>query len=273
MSSEPWLVFDVSALAYRAYHTLRDLSYEGIPTAITYGILRDVLSLRDRFGSNSFVFTFDRGKSKRCELSPEYKSQRKKQIEDDPEQIAIRKSIRQQIRTFHDEILPALGYANIVSQQGYEADDLMASLIFQYPQQKIILVGSDHDLFQLLSDNVSMWSIAKKKLLNGMTFRREWGISPSQWADVLAIAGCSTDNVKGVKGVGPKTAVKFLAGSLQKGAIFDRIVQSSSLWRDNLKLVQLPFAGTKPVEFKQDIVTGKRFNRVLKDLGIRSLRY
>lgn len=271
--NEKLLVVDVSGLAYRAFHSMRELSFEGLPTAVSYGVLRDVLYLRDLFYTNRFVFVFDRGKSLRNAIYPQYKEHRKDAITQDAEKVALRKSLRVQIRRFHDDVLPELGYRNVISAYGYESDDLMAKLCEDYPQQEMMLITSDHDMFQLLGKNVMMWSPSKKRVITAELFRADWGISPTQWADVLALAGCATDNVKGVHGVGPKTAIKFLRGDLVKGKAFEAIVNSNELWKSNLELVRLPFKGTPSWDLQDDDVTERRWSKVTRSLGITSLRY
>lgn len=268
-----WIVVDVSSLAYRAFHSMRDLTFEGLPTAVCYGMLRDILYLRDLFSTDNFVFTFDRGKSKRVEIYPEYKGQRRDEIVKDEQQVALRKSVRVQIKRMHDTILPELGYKNIVSATGFESDDLIAAICDRYVWQPFVLVSSDHDLWQLLSEQHLIWSPAKKKAVTAKSFRQEWGLIPQQWADVLALAGCTTDNVKGLRGVGPKTAAKYLRGELTKGRIFELIQSSTQLWQSNLELVKLPFRDTPCWTIKQDDVTAKKWGQVCRTLGINSLRY
>lgn len=266
-----WVLFDMSGLAYRAFYSMRGLTYEGVPTAVTFGVLRDVLYFRDLFQPSQFLFCFDVGPSKRKEIYPDYKENRS--TPSDPEQAAMRKAVHGHLRVLMDDVLPELGYANIVGLHGYESDDLMAAVCGKYTQQAMVIVSADHDMYQCLTEHVSIWQPNKKKMVTRQSFTDEWGIGPSQWADVLALSGCSTDNVKGIKGVGEKTAVRFLSGSLTSGKVFDSIVANSKLWQSNLELVRLPFQKTPAWKIKEDSVTGKKWQQTLRRFGITSLRY
>lgn len=266
-----WIVLDVSGLAYRAFYSMRGLTFEGIPTAVTYGVLRDIIFLRDRFQSDKFVFCFDRGKSKRCEIYPQYKYKRRQESE---EQSQCRKAVRHQIKILREEVLPDLGYRNLLSQPGYEADDLMGTLAQDcHGQRRMVFVSSDHDLFQLLSDTVAQWLPQKKQLINGPEFERVWGIRPSFWAEVLAIVGCSTDNVVGIKGVGIQTAVRYLRGEMLPARMLSRISDGREIIERNLELVRLPYPGTTRFGLVDDRTDSRCWSRVLKQWGIQTLRY
>lgn len=75
----------------------------------------------------------------------------------------------------------------------------------------MILVATDKDLKQCLHDNVMMWDPASRdeKIVTLKSFEEETGLRPTQWPDVQAIIGDSSDNIPGVRGVGPKTAEKL----------------------------------------------------------------
>ena len=106
---------------------------------------------------------------------------------------------------------------------------------------RFVIVSTDQDLWQLLSgDRVTVWNPRTKKMLTEQAFRERWGIGPSQWADVKAIAGCPGDGVPGVPGVGEKTAAKFMAGRLKDTTkAYNRVVEANDLWERNLRLVRL----------------------------------
>jgi len=126
----------------------------------------------------------------------------------------------------------------------------------------------------LSQGRVSMWNPQKKQAITAESFGREWGIDPTMWADVKAIAGCSTDNVQGVKGVGEKTAVKFLTGGLGPDTkAFDRItsIDGNDVWERNLHLTRLPFKGTKRFKLVDDCLTQEKWNELMERLGMKTL--
>jgi len=271
--SQPWLLLDVSGLAYRAMHSTGDLSFEGIETGAVYGLFRSVMDLQDLFATNRVVFCFDGGYAKRLEVSRSYKQNRHK--DDDVEMQEVRISMRKQLKRLRTEYLPDIGFKNVFWQKGYEADDVIASCCHYMPQgERAIIVSSDEDLWQLLvDDRVSMYSPASKKSMTAQLFRREYGIDPFLWSDVKAIAGCPGDNVIGVQGVGPKTAAKFLAGQLKSTTKKHQdIVLHTDRWNRNIKLVRLPFEGTEKFEMQDDELFDERWQKVMDSLGMKTLR-
>jgi len=268
--SRTWLLLDVSGLAYRSMHTLGDLSHEGIATGAIYGMFRAVLEMMEVYATNNLVWCFDRGYDCRLAVCPTYKANRK--TDDDPEKREARRIMRQQLYRLRTDYLPAMGFRNVLSQEGFEADDVLASVCGNLPgKDRAIIVSSDHDLFQLLSPRVSMLSPSSKSIVTADSFRAEWGIGPDQWMDVLAMAGCDGDNVVGLDGIGYKTAVKFLTGNLKDSTkAFRHIVSNNGMWRHNLELVRLPFTGTKRFELVEDGVID--WDGMFHRLGMASLR-
>lgn len=271
--TKTWLLVDSNYLCYRAFHTMGHLSYGGKSTGVIYGFLKEVLTLMDLHCTTDIVFCFDRGCDKREEIYPKYKSSRRERYTNAtaPEKEA-RESLETQIHQLRTSILQKIGFQNVFWQWGFEADDLIATLCNQLVQDQCIIVSSDHDLFQLIGPRVRIWNPHSKKMTSLKTFEREWGISPSQWADVKAIAGCATDDIEGVRGVGEKTAAKFLAGKLKpESSAYNKIVLGNSFWKRNLKLVRLPFPGVLPIELQFDKVTNEKWEAVSRKLGMTSL--
>ena len=96
--------------------------------------------------------------------------------------------------------------------EGFEADDLVATIVkkFKSDDLKIIIASSDKDLAQLVSENVKILDPIKGKFFDQVELEKKFGIPPSKIVDYLALVGDASDNVPGVPGVGPKTAVKLL---------------------------------------------------------------
>jgi len=269
-----WLILDVSGLCYRNFYAMGDLSYEGVKTGIVYGLFRDVLMLQEIHQTDRMIFCFDCGYTGRSEIYPGYK------VKDDSgriteEELEAKQGVRIQINRLRDKYLPDVGFCNLLWQEGYEADDVIASVCNDLPREdKGVIVSMDEDLYQLLDrDRIIMWNPRTKKPITGDSFRREYGIDNSLWSDVKALAGCVSDKVPGVLGVGEKTAIKFLTGELKPTTkAYDRIVTSNALWERNLRLVRLPFPGTKHFELVPDEIDERRWEWLLGKLGMRSLK-
>ena len=135
------------------------LSYGGNATGVVYGFLKDIITLKKRFETNYIVFCWDYGKGIRKLISSDYKSNRHKDKEDDDFEISFKK----QVTLLRTEYLKQIGFRNIFYQDGYESDDIIASVCRNLPDgDKGIIVSADHDLYQLLTANISMYNPQKK---------------------------------------------------------------------------------------------------------------
>src|SRR5690606_4825406 len=153
------LLIDVSSLAHRALHTTGGLSFEGMPTGVLFGVLRDIESFVDLFVADRCVFAFDSGGGgHRQRLYPDYKSSRRsKELTEDEKRILA--DYRAQIVRLEREILPDMGFRNIYKERGFEADDVIAHCAERIPSEDdAIIITSDNDLWQCLRGNVSWYS-------------------------------------------------------------------------------------------------------------------
>lgn len=270
-----WLILDVSCLAWRSFYSVGELSHEGIRTGVVYSILRDVTNLQGRFGTRHVAFCFDVGPPLRCTSFAGYKQARAKQVNEDPAFKEAKAVMHGQLDALRTDYLSSIGYRNIFWQYGYEADDLIAkaAMTVNAKGERAIIVGSDHDLYQLLDHRVRIWNPVKSELVTRNSFSGKYGITPESWPLVKAMAGCQTDSVPGIRGVGEKTACRFLNGSLNpKSKAFDLIVKGTHITERNLELVRLPFKGVRKLRFKEDEVTRAAFESVAQRLGINSKR-
>lgn len=272
----PWILIDSSYLAYRAFFSMGELSHGDIPTGVVFGFLREVLQLQDHFGTTRIAFCFDVGRSVRREVYPSYKLRRNE--DKTPEQKRQHTLVREQLTALRTDYLPSIGFSNIFYQKGYEADDIIASIVnslkltiaFGRPERAII-VSSDGDMNQLLSKFVSIWNPKKQELVTNKSFEKEWGLDPGLWPSVKAIAGCHTDEVEGIKGVGEKTAACFVKGTLKTGKKFDSIVYGNKVIRRNMKLVTIPYPGTKNFKLVKESVGQRGWAKLAKRLGMKHL--
>jgi len=269
MSKGPWLLLDVSYLAYRAYYSKPRLSFNDIQTSVVYGIVQDIFQLQERFNTTRIAFCFDYGRPRRAITWPKYKTSR--HADKTEEETACVLEVREQVQMLRKEFLSMVGFRNIIFQKGYEADDIIAAIVLERPTKEFIIVSSDEDLYQLLSPHTSIYSPSKKELMTAERLVEEYGISPSQWADVKALAGCKGDDVDGIPGVGNKTAALFLSGKLKIGKKYESIVANNKIWRRNLSLVRLPFPGMKEIRLLKDEVTTEGWEQLIELLGMQSL--
>lgn len=268
-----WLFLDVNSLAHRAMHSTGELQYGEEATGVLFGVLRTVFELQDRFKAFSTVAAFDHGKGLREIRYPWYKETRRKRKLTDDEQETY-EAMRHQVKRLRTDTFPRLGLSNILWQDGYEADDLIAAACHALPEEdSAVVVSGDKDMYQLLAHNVTVYHPTPQKLVTKKAFRREWGVGPNKWVEVKAIAGCGTDDIPGVDGVGEKTAAKFLRGEkLNKGIepAIKRHLRSPE-YKRNVDLIMLPYPGTKEVKLKSDNLDLEAKREILSDLGIRSL--
>jgi DNA polymerase-1 len=275
MKRKTWLILDANYLCWRAHHTTGGLSWRGKPTGVIYGFLRDIKTFQDLFATEYTVFCFDYSRKHllRKVDFPAYKANRD-QTELSEVQQEMFDDCHRQIRHLRNIILPELGYRNVLAVRGYEADDLIASVCgtLNSTNNEQIIIGADHDLYQLLSPNTIIYNPTKGIATTQESFGKEYGVTPSQWVDVKAIAGCSSDNIPGIKGIGEKTAAKFINGTLPaKSKAHKLIITNNQVWKKNKFLVKLPYPGTPTFKLRKDRVDEGKWKQLLNNLGIRSL--
>lgn len=270
-----YLILDTPYLCHRAKYVFGDLSYAGSATGIIYGLLKDILHFQGIFDTKNIIFCWDSKTSKREKVYPEYKAHRKnKYIDLSQDEIKFESAFRKQIKKLRTEYLPMIGYKNIFFQEGYESDDIIASICSKLSkQEQAIIITSDKDLYQLISSNISIYNPQKHKRITLQSFYKEYGFLPNQWAKVKSIAGCYTDNIKGIQGVGEKTAIKYVKNILKSDTqAYTQIILNHKIIERNLPLIQLPFEGTNIFELKEDEFSRKGWKQVCNLLGMESIK-
>ena len=273
-----WLILDTNYLCHRARYSMGDLSYQGSPTGVIYGVINTVLLLQKQFNTNKLLFCFDSKYSKRQKIYPQYKANRTNRKPMSDEEKEFEKQFHQQIVKLRRDYLPTIGYRNIFQQKGYESDDIIARLVRQLRDDDIIIITADQDMFQCIRSNVRIFNPHKKQMMTRHTFIRMYGIDPSLWGKVKSIAGCSTDNVKGIPGIGEKTAIAYLQGRMNTAT---KTYQKIRQWKLDVRMsskrsliasmVMLPFPGTKRCVLKKDRISITGWNTVCRQLGFKSL--
>ncbi len=202
-------LIDGSAFLYRAFHAIRSLSTaKGHPTNATFGFTRILLKLLKEEQPEYAAMLFDvKGPTFRHSLYQDYKANRPPM----PEELAV------QIPDIH-RITRALNIP-IVQKKGFEADDLVGTFSRMALKEnfEVVMVTGDKDFIQLVTKKCSLWDPMKDTRIDADHVRTDMGIEPAQFVDVLGLAGDASDNIPGVKGVGPKTALKLIAqfGSIE----------------------------------------------------------
>lgn len=264
------LIIDSNYICWVAGTALsQGLSYRGGRTEVIYGFLRRLILLCEKFSPSQIAFCWDSDYNLRKEIYADYKGNRHKS-DATPEEIASRDTMYGQFREIRDLVLPQLGFQNIFCVRGYESDDLIARIVQTTKVSPAIVITGDSDLYQLL-DHCTIYNFKDGgQTMTKDIFTRLHGIPPEKWAEVKAIGGCNTDNVKGISGVGEKKAIDFLTGKLTKGKVFDKITQDEI--DKNLVLVKLPFRNTPNPRLKlDDRLETKRFIEVCRHYGLNSL--
>lgn len=277
-----WILLDSTYLCHRAYHSRGNLQFEGNPTGVIYGFLQDIQTIRKRFATERLVFCWDHGQGLREQRFPFYKEKRRT---DNSDEWATKQSIlRPQIQKLKMEYISRLGYKNNFMQSGYEADDIIASIVHETlnwhdsdgiknEKDEFTIVTGDQDMYQLIDSNrVRVYHPREDKIINQTTFVAEFGIMPVTWATVKTLAGCSSDEVPGMKGVGIKTACKYFAGKVKEPmrTKMKKFLQSKQALV-NFQLVRLPFKGVKTFDLWDDERNEKEYRKLLSEAGINSL--
>lgn len=200
------LLIDGNAIMHRAFHALPPMtSQNGTPTNMTYGFFMIIHRVISDFRPNHLIVCFDTPKPTfRQKLLPEYQAQRPHAPDEFKVQIPY-------IR----ELLDAAGIIRI-EKDGYEADDVIGSLATTFKDEniKIFILTGDKDIMQLVNKKTSV--ISPQMGINGTTMYtpdevlKKLGVHPQQIPDYKALAGDPSDNYKGVKGIGPKTASRLI---------------------------------------------------------------
>ena len=208
------LLLDGHSLAYRAFHALPVENFttsSGQPTNALYGFTSMILNLLRDINPSHIAVAFDVSrKTFRSEKFPEYKATRSKTPDE----------FRSQMDLLH-EIIEALGITH-VEREGYEADDVIATLARQATAKGFIveICSGDRDSFQLVNNSVTVLypkkGVSELARMTPEAVIEKYGLTPEQYPDFAALRGDPSDNLPSIPGVGEKTATKWIAeyGSL-----------------------------------------------------------
>jgi DNA polymerase-1 len=211
-------LLDGPSLVYRAFFALPEsiATSTGVPTNAIFGFASMLVKIVTDYGVSPTVVAWDAGTSGRTELFPEYKAQRRSR----PDLLKAQWPAM-------EPLVEAFGYHN-VKVEGYEADDVIASLAEQalraQPPVPVTIVTGDRDVFQLIDPdgNVQVMATARgiteTKIYDRQAVIDRYGISPELIPDFYGLKGDTSDNIPGVPGIGEKTASELIQnfGSLEE---------------------------------------------------------
>jgi len=270
-------LIDGHNVLYRTFFGVPRLTApDGTPTNVVLGVARILLKILREDRPDAVVAVFDsREPTPRHAVYPGYKANRLKVPEDLAAQIPV-----------VDEVIDALGVRRL-SFPGAEADDIIGTLSRRAEERgmDVVIVSSDKDLYQLVSRRVKVRDGLKEHTVGEAQVEEVFGVPPAKVADLLALAGDSSDNVPGVPGIGEKTASELIRdfGSLDevlahperlKGSRREKIEKGADAARLALRLVtidrEIPIREDWP-EFVPRGIDALRLAPLFRRLGFRKL--
>jgi DNA polymerase-1 len=201
-AKDPVYLIDGSAYIHRAFHAIQGLTNSrGLPTNAVFGFTRMLIKLmQERTPVYAAMFFDARGPTFRHGLFAQYKANRPPMPEEMAVQIPYIKNITAAYR------LP------VFEIPGYEADDLIGTVSRQAADEghPVVMVTGDKDFVQLITEAASIWDPMKETSTDLGSVKETLGVEPLQMVDVMGLSGDPTDNIPGVPGIGPKTALALI---------------------------------------------------------------
>lgn len=198
------ILIDGNSLLNRAYYAMAVFSTkDGLPTNGIFGFVKLLFKILEDEKPRYLVVTFDvHEPTFRHKMYADYKATRKPMPEDLVVQVPVLK-----------ELLTAMDI-RILEKAGYEADDLIGTLSRAFPETETLIYTGDRDSYQLIDEHTSVCmtrrGVSDVDRLTQDNFYIKEGIAPAQVIDLKALMGDASDNIPGVKGIGPKSALSLL---------------------------------------------------------------
>ncbi|MFN7729642.1 MAG: DNA polymerase I [Bdellovibrio sp.] len=266
---------DVSSLIFRAFYAVRPLtSPSGLPVNAIYGFMSMILKLMKEEKPAAMVFCYDRKEpSFRKDVYDDYKANRSAMPEDLVPQMPYFRRLGEIMG------IPGLDVAS------YEADDIIGTLTKwgRRHDYEVLIVSGDKDFAQLVEPHVWLYDTMKNTRMGTDQVIEKWGIRPDQMVDYLALVGDASDNIPGVKGLGPKGAQKLLEqfGTLDgiyknidevKGSTHDKLVTSKDnafLSRQLVTIVTDVPVPVDPHQYDLQAVDQEQMKALLSELNFK----
>ncbi|PAF51690.1 DNA polymerase I [Helicobacter sp. 13S00401-1] len=195
------ILIDTFGFFFKSYYAIPKLvNKDGFPTGLLTGFANLLSSIFKDEESYTIFALESKTKLLRKEFFPEYKANRK----DAPEDLKMQLGVALEWVTKMD--------LNLARVEGYEADDVIASLATSYAKSghKVEIVSSDKDLYQLIDSNIYLYDPTKKIDIHEKECLEKFKVHPSEFITYQSIVGDSSDNIPGIKGIGPTGALKIL---------------------------------------------------------------
>lgn len=226
------VIIDGMSVFYRGYFAMPSLSLpDGTPTGGVFGFASIAIEVIKKLDPDYVAVAWDKSKTataKRKELYAEYKAGRTRPPDDFFAQIPL----------LHD-LLESFGWP-LLELDGYEADDIIGTVAAAATKKQIdtAIVSGDYDMMQLLSDSTNVY-INKKgsdmMRFGEAEFEQKYGIKLKQFIDYKALVGDTSDNIPGVRGIGPKAAETLLGRYGTLDHIYDHIDELKGAQKTNLE--------------------------------------
>jgi DNA polymerase-1 len=247
-------LIDASSFIFRAFYAVRPLNNKaGLPTNALFGFANMMLKVLEEKRPTHIAVVYDtKHPSFRKELYTEYKANRGAMPEDLVPQIPY-------IKKFVECLgLPAF------ERPGFEADDVIGTLAeraahLSDDEAEVMIVSSDKDLMQLVNDHIYLFDTMKEQKYTAKEVKEKLGVPPELVADYLGIVGDTSDNIPGVKGIGPKGAV----GLLEQFGSLENIFANLSAVKKDAQRKQLE-------ECKEQALLSKKLATVVRDLPLET---
>ena len=241
-------IIDTFGFFFRSFYALPPLSNKtGFPTGLLTGFINFISTMQKEHKSDYLLFALDtKGDTFRNAIDSNYKANRTPP----PQELSMQLPIA-------IEWIEKMGFLTI-SKEGYEADDMIASVCKAALNQgyKVEVVSHDKDLYQLIDDDkVVLVDAIKRKRINEALCIEKYGVTPKQFIDYQSLIGDSADNVPGVKGVGKVTAEKLLKAYGSLDGIYAHIDEVTPTRVQNLL-----------IKYKEDAYRSKKLVTLKNDL-------
>jgi DNA polymerase-1 len=279
------LLIDTNAVFCRSRSALTRTMGEmvtsaGIPVTGTFGTVNTILSVIEKGDYDSVIPCYDAGGNFRKKLDDDYKGNREKSSMEHYADMGL----------LIEDVLPTLGF-NPVGQKGWEADDLIATISRNSPAyREIHILTVDADLLQLVGNRVKVIlfnSVKKTKTYGIDEVLEKYGVYPAEVKYWKALCGDPSDNIAGIKGIGPKTATRIIEEcrpneinpeftGADRIAFHPKVADNAAVFLGNLRLTTLEndvpdlkwFASSAPIPMHVEaLFEGLEFKSFLKRKG------
>lgn len=260
------MVVDGRYLVYRTKYSRQvRLSYGGIETGIFYGFFNTLQSIANQFQVTNTIIAWDT--SKIGIRHDEYDGYKQRDVELSADEMEEKRKF-EEAYIYLMSLCHLLGFASYTKTM-YEADDMIALWCKTYRKGINIIITRDEDMYQLIDPNTFIYDPDGKKIKDKTWFEKEYGIGANLWAEYKAIAGCKSDTVPGIPGMGKKRTLAYLKGDNQWK---EKIEQNKALYMLCYNLVVLPHPSLNNywLPYKQTKLDEDEFIKFCQEFGMKS---